>query len=154
MKAIIIVMLSLLVVSCKQSKTGESQIKLDGKYSVVDYRMTPEFIHDTVGRDKLMAILKSSTYKFDFSNKNSIVRIDPQFGMEYFGDSVFEYRIEHKFIALRNPDMKVNVPFRNDNGIIRLLIDQKGIEHFSIIPVKRGITNARLVSSSLETRNR
>ncbi|GGF50188.1 hypothetical protein [Echinicola rosea] len=137
MKAIIIVTLSLLMVSCKQSKTGRSQIKLDGKYSVVDYRMTPEFIHDTVGRDKLMAILKGSTYKFDFSNKNSIVRIDPQFGMEYFGDSVFEYRIDHKFMALRSPDNKINLPYRNDNGILRLLIHKKGIKHFSIIPVKQ-----------------
>jgi hypothetical protein len=135
MKSINIIALFFLVISCSQTEK-EKTIELNGKYSIADFRMTPEFLKDSIGRNELMTILKNSKYKFDFSELDSIVRIEPKFGMKYFGDSIFEYKTDNKFIALRNPDKKLNVPYRNDNGIIRLLVKQKGIEHFSITPIK------------------
>ena len=135
MKKIILMALSILAISCAQSKK-ENSIKLDGKYSIADYKMTPGFLNDSLARKELMSVLNNSKYKFDFSLTNSIVRIEPKFAMKYFGDSIFEYKIDKKFIALRTPDKKINLPYRNDNGIIRLLIDKKGIELFSIIPTK------------------
>ncbi|MCF7569198.1 hypothetical protein L3X37_12615 [Sabulilitoribacter arenilitoris] len=135
MKKIIIIALSLLTIACTKIKNKESII-LNGKYSIVDFRMTPEFSKDSIGKKELMTILNNSKYKFDFSEIDSIVRIDSEFGMKYFGDSIFEYKIDNKFIALKNPDKKINLPYRNDKGIIRLLVNQKGIELFSIIPKK------------------
>ncbi|MBJ6367168.1 hypothetical protein [Snuella sedimenti] len=136
MKTIILIFLSFLIFSCNQIKK-ENGVQLNGKYSIADFRMTPEFKKDSIGRKKLMSILTSGQYKFDFSLKDSIVKIDPKFGMEYFGDSIFEYKVDKKFIALRNPYKKINLPYKNDHGIIRLLIDKKGIELFSITPSKK-----------------
>lgn len=135
-KIIKLLILTFLLISCRENNV-ENHIKLDGKYSIADFRMTPEFAKDSVGKERLMSILTSSKYKFDFSLNESIVRIDPKFGMEYFGDSIFEYKIDSKFIALKNPDKKINLPYKNDNGIIRLLINKKGIELFSITPTKK-----------------
>ena len=56
--------------------------------------------------------------------------------MKFFGDSIFQYELKDKFIALSNNDKTINIPYKNDNGIIRLLVDKKGIERFSIIPSK------------------
>ena len=136
MRKIILIALSILTISCAQNKNEES-IKLSGKYSIVDFRMTSEFSKDTLGRKELKSLLNNSKYKFDFSQTDSIVRIEPRFGMKYFGDSIFEYKIDNKFIALRTPDKKINLPYRNDNGIVRLLIDKNGIELFTIIPTEQ-----------------
>lgn len=135
MKKIILIALSILIISCAESKK-ENSIKLNGKYSIVDFRMTSEFLKDSLGRKELSSILNNSKYKFNFSQVNSVVRIEPKFGMKYFGDSIFEYKIDKKFIALRTPDKKINLPYRNDNGIVRLLIDKEGVELFSIMPTK------------------
>ncbi|MCC1483092.1 hypothetical protein [Winogradskyella immobilis] len=136
MKKIILIIFSILTISCAKTK-NEKQITLNGKYSIVDFRMTPESSKDAIDQKELIVILEGSDYKFDFSPIDGIVRIDSAFGMEYFGDSIFEYKIDSKFIALSNPDKKIHLPYRNDDGILRLLIDKKGIELFTITPTKK-----------------
>jgi hypothetical protein len=133
MKTIMLIAISFLIFSCKPY---DKDLSLEGEYAIVDFTMTPQFAKDSIARRNIIPIITSSINTFIFSTDNSIVKIDPRFGMEFFGDSIYQYEMENKFIALTNNDKTINVPFKNDNGIIRLFIKRKGIERFSIIPSK------------------
>lgn len=130
MKNLLFIILTLIIFSCNP------QVELNGKYQIVDFRMTQEFLKDTTGRNQLISLLDASDYKFDFSPENSTVTMEPKFGMRYFGDTLFKYTIQPKFIALNGPNSKINLEYKNDNGIIRLLVKKEDIELFSIIPAK------------------
>jgi len=133
MKTTLLIVISFLVFSCNPY---DKEFSIEGEYSIVDFTMTPEFAKDSIARKDILPIITSPNSTFIFSKDNSTVKIDPRFGMEFFGDSIYQYEMENKFIALTNNDKTINVPFKNDNGIIRLFIDRKGIEQFSIIPAK------------------
>ncbi|AKP51286.1 hypothetical protein [Cyclobacterium amurskyense] len=133
MKTTLLILISFLVFSCNPY---DKEFSIEGEYSIVDFTMTPEFAKDSISRKDILPIITSPNSTFIFSKDNSTVNIDPRFGMEFFGDSIYQYEMENKFIALTNNDKTINVPYKNDNGIIRLFIDRKGIEQFSIIPAK------------------
>ncbi|WP_339926433.1 hypothetical protein [uncultured Cyclobacterium sp.] len=133
MKTTLLIVISFLVFSCNPY---DKEFSIEGEYSIIDFTMTPEFAKDSIARKDILPIITSPNSTFIFSKDNSTVNIDPRFGMEFFGDSIYQYEMENKFIALTNNDKTINVPFKNDNGIIRLFIDRKGIEQFSIIPAK------------------
>ena len=133
MKTIMLIAISFLIFSCKPY---DKDLSLEGEYAIVDFTMTPQFAKDSIARRNIIPIITSSNNTFIFSTDNSIVKIDPKLGMKFFGDSIFQYELKDKFIALSNNDKTINIPYKNDNGIIRLLVDKKGIERFSIIPSK------------------
>ncbi|AEL25678.1 hypothetical protein [Cyclobacterium marinum] len=133
MKTTLLIVISFLVFSCNPY---DKDLSLEGEYAIVDFTMTPQFAKDSIARRNIIPIITSSNNTFIFSTDNSIVKIDPKLGMKFFGDSIFQYELKDKFIALSNNDKTINIPYKNDNGIIRLLVDKKGIERFSIIPSK------------------
>lgn len=133
MKTTLLIIISFFVFSCNPYN---KEFTLEGEYSIVDFTMTPEFAKDSIARKNILPIITSPNSKFIFSKDHSFVKIDPKFGMEFFGDSIYKYEMENKFISLTNNDKTINIPYKNDNGIIRLFIDSKGIERFSIIPSK------------------
>lgn len=134
MKTALLIIIPFLVFSCNPY---DKEFSIEGEYSIVDFTMTPEFAKDSIARKDILPIITSPNSTFIFSTDNSTVRIDPRLGMEFFGDSIYQYEMENKFIALTNNEKTINIPYKNDNGIIRLLVDKKGIERFSIIPSKK-----------------
>ncbi|WP_339903781.1 hypothetical protein [uncultured Cyclobacterium sp.] len=133
MKTTLLIVISFLVFSCNPY---DKELTLEGEYSIVDFTMTPEFAKDSIARKNILPIITSPNSTFIFSKDHSFLKIDPKFGMEFFGDSIYQYEMENKYIALTNNDKTINIPYKIDNGIIRLFIDSKGIERFSIIPSK------------------
>jgi len=136
MKKILLLLITAFLFSCLDGKKNKLT-KLDGKYSVVDFRMNQELSKDSLKQAELIKLLSNSEYKFDFLSLDQTVKIEPKFGMKYFGDSIFEYSIDNKLLILKNPSISVNLPYTYENEILRLSINKKGVELFTIIPNKK-----------------
>ncbi|MEX0315712.1 MAG: hypothetical protein AB3N18_16160 [Allomuricauda sp.] len=121
----------MMVISC--SFTNRDVPKgLSGKYSVIGCSMTPGFLEDSSSRYELMSILGKDHFHFDFSETDSMVRIDQKLGSMFFGDSIFKYRLGYKSLTLLNHEKNINIPYWKEGDLIILRITGNGTAHFSI----------------------
>lgn len=148
MKKIIILTLLLTIISCskkvevKSKKLNEryleivkkemskKAIDLKGKYDIVSIEVFPDTQEDTP--NKYAKTIYKNGYKFNFNKKEGIVKLDAAFGMQFFGDTIFNYKIEEKFILLKNNNKKIELPYINDAGIIRFQLNKNGIKQVTI----------------------
>ncbi|WOD44698.1 hypothetical protein [Hwangdonia lutea] len=122
----------------KKEMSGQPII-LDGKYMTPSFQVSPAIAKDSLWFSKFpFTEIKNNEVKFNFIKDKSIVEIDSELGLKYFGDSIFKYKINHQthVLLLENNNKKIEVPYINDAGTIRLLIKKKGLEHVTIHPVK------------------
>jgi len=77
----------------------------------------------------------SYDYVFDFNGKDT-VRMNPVFGIKYFGDTVFKYTFIKDMLVLTNGEKEFKVPTVYDEGLFRLTINRNEIEGISIVNLK------------------
>ncbi|WP_435413842.1 hypothetical protein [Polaribacter aestuariivivens] len=153
MKKIALTTLLIIIISCSKKVEVKSKefneryleivkkemtkelIDLNGKYSIVSIQALPEVPRDSL--DSYFALLKTDGYKFNFSKKESTVKLSSEFGMKFFGDTIFDYKIEDKFISLKNKNKNLEMPYINDAGIMRFILDKYGIKNITIYKTKK-----------------
>lgn len=122
-----------------KKEMSEQPIILEGKYMTPSFQVTSEVAKDSLwfNNFSLGEILKNGV-KFNFIKDKSIVEIDSELGLKYFGDSIFKYQINYKtkVLLLENSNKKIELPYINDAGIIRLVINKKGLKRVTIHPIK------------------
>jgi len=127
---------SLLLFCCLLSITlsSTSQARdLNGKYAVGSFLMNKRINNDSLRNSKVCDWGKTP---FIFQ-ADKIVRINPRVGKEVFGDSIFTYEVTSKNIIFRNANRLITVPYVNDNGIIRLSVNNRYFKRLDLVQISK-----------------
>jgi len=134
MKKLIFLAIAISLFSCNKSVDHKAP-KPNGKYKVVDFKMTDQFSKDTLAQKELASALRENEHQFEFNSSKSTINIQSDLGVKFFGDSVFQFTFNEKLLTLKSRNLKVQIPYKREGEIIRLFTDKNGIERFSILPI-------------------
>lgn len=113
------------------SSTSQTR-ELKGKYAVGSFLMNKRINTDSLRNSKVYDWGKTP---FIFQADN-IVRIHARVGKEVFGDSIFTYEVTGKNIIFKNAHRVITIPYVNDNGIIRLSVNNRYFERLDLVRVR------------------
>ena len=108
--------LMLLLAACA---IREEAAKLTGTLEVASFSMTGTIPADAPGGRRLVGALSETDNHFRFA-ANKKLHLSPKLGMNYFGDTVFNYRIINDSLFLSNKRGKRSYPFVNDGGMVTI----------------------------------
>jgi len=121
----------LFAVSCKQNnKSGP--LKISGQYVVGGFKVKNDIEKNS---EELISATGNVNYAFNFINDEAL-QITPELGMEYFSDSVFQYRLTDKTLYLTSKNNEHIIPYTRNGGILNLYINKKGIDTLQIMPLR------------------
>ena len=121
----------LFVCSCRQdTKTGP--LKISGQYVVGGFKVKNDIEKNT---KELISATGNANYAFNFINDEAL-QIVPKLGMEYFSDSVFQYRLTDKTLYLLGKNNEYIIPYTRNGGILNLYVNKKGIDTLQIMPLR------------------
>lgn len=111
-----------------------SQSTIEGSYVVGGFEM-----QDGVSKDQLIknGLLDFGELTFQFLSNDTVI-LNPKFGMEFFGDSIFEYKVRRKSIEFIKGEDVISIPYANE-GVISLLVNHKYIKILKIVHSKKDI---------------
>lgn len=114
--------------SHKEKIKNKSNLKLKGGYSMPGYSLGEKYRGNSmIGHSKISSDFTGNKILFDFLN-DSIVKINSEFGMKYFGDSIFIYEIDGEFIRFRNDKFKKEMNFKKSFGLLDLEINHEELK--------------------------
>ena|SRR5258706_8324979 len=128
----ILLLFVLFIFSCKYSAPNEVP-NLSGKYVVVGFKVKSDMERNG---SALIAATNEASYAFNFINSETL-QLSPKFGMEYFPDSVFHYKITDKTLYLAGKNGDLIIPYRRDGIILNLFINKNGIDTLQITPIRK-----------------
>jgi len=112
------------------SSTSQA-INLNGKYAVGSFLMKKHINIDSLRNSGVCDFGKTP---FIFQ-EDKIVKINPRFSKEVFGDSIFTYEVTGKNIIFRNSNSEITLPYVNDNGLIRLFVNNRYFKRLDLVLV-------------------
>jgi len=114
--------------------SSTSQVRnVNGKYAVGSFIMNKHIDTDSLRNSKVYDWGKTP---FVFQADN-IVRIHARVGKEVFGDSIFTYELTGKNIIFKNANRVITIPYVNDNGIIRLSVNNRYFERLDLVQISK-----------------
>lgn len=105
---------------------------LVGKYAVGSFLMKHHVNPDSL---KKSGACDFGKIPFNFQN-DSVVKISSRFGIEIFGDSIFRYKITSKNIIFINNKNKIIIPYVDESGIIRIMINHRYLKRLDLCKIK------------------
>lgn len=113
------------------SKNAATKTQLRGVYQVMGFGMQPGKSLDSLNAT---GVLNFGARPFNFMENDTVV-LDPVFGLEYFGDSIFHYSLTDRSLILSNGTKKMELPYV-DEGVIRVTVNHRDLERLDLVSAK------------------
>lgn len=97
-------------------------IKLEGRYEVFGYRITPKAI------EKKVNLKQVPTFYF-LENQ---VKVSPDFSFGYFKDSIYNYEIKNDTIFLYGKNSNFSIKYEESFGQIELILNALYLEKLTV----------------------
>jgi|GEM_PF-1592897 len=133
MKKSVVFILALFVamgMSCSNAQIGKP--KLSGVYVIGSIGMQPGVDLKELESE---GVLDFGDEPFNFQ-KNDTVLLSKKFGEDFFGGTVFKFEFTKKTLLFSNGDKKIEMPYENDFGIIRIDIKNKYLTRIDLVAAK------------------
>lgn len=131
----ILTLLLTVAFACKNKQnsgsTPSSPTQLSGVYKVIGFGMQPGKSLDSL---QSAGVINFGEVPFNFLDNDTVI-LDPGFGLEYFGDSVFRYSVLDEKLILSNESKQLEIPYI-DEGVIRLTVDHRDLQRLDIFKKK------------------